>query len=217
MAILFLFPLLLSCGANYETLYEITKGDVTYTLEGTGGIPKRISLIKDGYAIYRLDIHPDASVGSDNGTYGFFVEDANFDGVNDLFIATKKEGELCTYDVYLATNGGSSFTKSKELSALTNVRVKKEYNAVFGFTQTKAPAGGDHYTLCDRSTKYVWENGRLVPDLYVALTYYSEQNLYCYSTAIYDENAKDFDPPRDKWLTPSEYEKTDFGFLYYYK
>jgi len=213
-----LLPLaLLSCANNYTTLYEITKDEITYRLEGVDEQPRRICLVKDGYAIKTLDVSPDKSVGNDSGCYGFYVEDANFDGRNDLLIACKKEGELLSYDVYLATEKNSGFERSKALSSLYNVRVSTEYKGVFGFTQTRTSLAGDHYELCDRATKYVWQDGTLYPDVYAELTYYSKLDRYCYSTAVYDLESNSFDPPRDNWLTRAEYEKTDFSFLYYFK
>ena len=212
-----LLAALASCHVSYTTLHEITKGDITYTLEGAQDIPKRIAIKRGGYLIRLLDISSDASVKDTNGQYGFYVEDANFDGKNDILVATKKEGEICTYSVYLAENDGTDFTHSTLLSNLKNIRVRPEYQAVFGFEQTKTDHGNGNYTVCDRATKYVWENGILYPDVYAALTYYSEQNRYCYSTAAYDTATGTFDPSKDRWLTPEEYASTDFGFLYYYK
>ncbi len=220
-ALLLLFVLLLlpaaSCAQSYETLCEITKEDTTYALLGVGDTPKKISVIRGGYVIRSLDVHPDASVGNENGCYGFYVEDANFDGMNDLILAIKKDGEVSTYDVYLAGGDGNDFSRSHQLSSLKNIRVRPEYQAVFGFDQTKTDEGGGHYSLTDKATKYVWVGGKLRPDVYAALTYYSKADLYCYSTAVYDASAGAFDPPKDRWLTPEEYKTTDFDFLYYYK
>lgn len=213
LSLCFVLP---SCAADYETLYEITKGDLTYVLEGIGSTPKRIALVNDGYVIRRIDIDVDDSVQNEDSRYGFYVEDANFDGKNDLIIATEKEGDICTYDVYLAANEKTDFSYSKQLSSLKNLRVRAEYQAVFGFDRTQEFESDGHYTLCDKATKYTWKNGTLIPDIYASLTYYSEQNLYCYSYATYDEAAGAFTPSKDTWLTPAEHENTDFGFLYYY-
>ncbi len=207
----------LACARDYDPMYEITKDGITYRLEGDGNVPKRIRLTENGNTLRTLEIDPDASVGNADGCYGFYVEDADFDGDNDLLIAVSKEGELLTYEVYLYLGQNEGFVLSRELSALQNISVDAKRKAVFGFSRTKTKAGGDHYELCDKATKYVFSGGVLRPDVYAAVTYYSAQDLYCYSTATYDTEDKSFNPSRDRWLTPAEYETVDFGFLYYFR
>jgi hypothetical protein len=161
-------------------------------------------------------------VGALDGTYGFEVLDLNFDGYQDFMIASNVAGEAISYLCWLWDPSGGGYVQSKELSGLCNVHPREDLKAIFAFSHTyeveqeylDAPASS---ISADSTTKYVWKNGVLTPEVRATITYYSEFKRYCYSLAYYDAELGRFGMSDDRWLTPEEYEARDMSFLYYFR
>ncbi|MBQ7336447.1 MAG: hypothetical protein IJW92_08250 [Clostridia bacterium] len=223
---LFLAATLLLCFSScatesYDLLYSTEQNGITFCARGSGTRLRQIVIKKGDAIIWSKQVHVDEAVGNLNGTYGFAVTDLNFDGHPDFTVAESVDGECATYRCWLYNTVRDSYIESEELSGLCNVQADEELQAVFSFSHTyEAEAYGEAsaaYSECDRATKYVWENGELIPEMYVSITYYSEAKRYCYEVASYDRTLGKFIESGDKWLTPEEYEKTDMSFLYYYR
>lgn len=221
---LMLLSLLPSCAKErYDLLNSIDVGERTYCVRGSANRAKQI-VVKSGDAVlFSQKVKVDKSVGAQNGSYGFAVLDLNFDGHMDLMIATDVEVECVFYDCWLYVPATDSYEKSEALSGLANLVPDAKLQAVFGFSQefssTPAPAPNlPPITVSrDLATKYIWQNGELIPSIRVTLTYYSETDRYLYSVYYYDEQTKKLEWDTEHWMTPEEYRETDLSFLYYYR
>lgn len=217
LTLLLLLSTLLSCSAEkHSLLYEKTVGKYCYAVRGSGTHARQITVKKDGSLVWSMEVDVSRAVGNLHSVYGFYVEDLNFDGIADLRIATDLDGESATYLCFLGQPNGRSFTRSEELSGLCNIRADAKLGAIFAFSHSFTTELS-HHTECDKTTKYVWDEGKLRPDMYASITYYSEANLYCYSVAYYNTDSNAFDSPNDRWLTPEEYKEIDMSFLYYFR
>ncbi len=220
LCVLILLPLLASCKVErFDLLYEIEQNGLTFSARGSDGRVKQITVEENGKVIWAKRIRTDTALEKIDNTYGLLVQDVDFDGYDDILIAIEGEGDLIRYDCYIRVGEKPQYNLNEELSALYNVRADARLGAVFAFSQSTDARGNDAYLKTDKTTKYFWKNGKLVPDMYVALHYYSggEQKPYCYAVAYYDEELGHFLDSTDKWLTEEEYETTDWGFLYYFK
>ncbi len=209
-----------SCAAErYDLLYEVEEGDLTYCVRGQGTQAKQVVIKKGDDVVWSQKVKADRKLGNVGGTYGLVLQDLNFDGLLDMMIATDKDQDCITYVCWLRDANRNSFTQSNQLSGLCNVKADSRLQAIFAFTQTTERRGENGYATCDKAIKYLWQNGKLVPDMYAAIHYYSEsvQKPYCYSVAYYDEEIKAFKDSSDQWLTKEEYEAQDWSFLYYFK
>jgi hypothetical protein len=201
----------------HDLLFEVVEGGLTYCVRGTDGTAKQI-VVKDGdRVLWSQSVKTDNSVGNLNGRYGLGIDDLNFDGYDDVMIATSVDGELISYDCYLRDGKKETFVYSKELSQIKTIGVKPSLKSVFGLTQEREALEGGAYAHCDKVTKYVWSNGKPMPEMYVSVTYNSKHDNYRYSVAYYDEALKTFEDSNDVWMTPEEYAEKDWSFLYYYK
>ena len=215
---LLLLPLLASCATErFELLYEVEYNGLIYCARGKDGRVKQIVVKEKGKAVWSKRVKTDADMKLGD-TWGLSVQDLNFDGFDDVLIATDADGDCIYYDCYLRDGEKKKYTKNDVLSGLCNIKADAEKQAIFVFEQTVEARGDDAYVKTDKAIKYFWQNGALVPDMYAAIHYYSDSDYkpYFYAVAYYDEELKDFGDSSDKWLTEEEFENSDFSKTVYY-
>ena len=220
LCLLLLLPLVTACvWERHELLYEVEVNGLSYFVRGKNGRVKQIVVKEKGKAMWSKTIATDREMPKINDAYGFSVQDLNFDGRDDILIATEKNGDCVTYECYIREGREEKYTLSEELSSMYNVKADARLEAIFAFDTSREARGDDAYISCDKVTKYFWKNGKLVPDMYAAIYYYSDggQTPYRYAVAYYDEELGDFDDSSDKMMTKEEYENADWSFLYYFK
>ena len=217
---LLLFPLLSSCATErFDLLYEVEHNGITYCARGTDDRVKQIVVKEDDKAVWSKRVRTDRKMEKIDETYGLSVQDLDFDGYDDVLIAIETEGECITYACYIRDGKKMQYTLRKELSDFCNIKADSDLRAIFAFEQITEARDDNAYLHTDKVTKYVWQNGELVPERYAAIHYYSggEQKPYCYAVAEYDEDLGRFADSSDKWLTEKEYQDTDWSFFYYFK
>lgn len=220
LCVLLLLPLCTSCAwERYDLLYEVEQNGITYSARGKGDHVKQIVVKEQGKIIWSKSVKTDRRMAKVDETYGLSIQDLDFDGYDDILIATKRSGECIAYDCYVRVGAKKQYNLWNEFEGLYNIKADERLGAIFAFEQTREARGDDAYATCNKATKYFWKEGKLVPDMYVALHYYSnsEQYPYCYAIAYYDEELGDFLDSSDKWLTEEEYEAADLSVLYYFK
>lgn len=220
VSLLLTLLLLISCSAcaeMHDLLFETEQNGLTYCVRGSDNRAMQL-VVKDGeHVLWSQSVSVDASVGNLNNRYGIGIDDLNFDGYDDVMIATSVDGDLISYACFLRDGKKNTFVYSESLSRLKTIGVKASIKAIFGLTQEREELSGNAYSHCDKITKYVWEGGKLSPEMYASVTYHSKHDNYRYSVAYYDVELKKFEDSKDVWLTPEEYAATDWSFLYYFK
>ena len=220
LCILLLLPICTSCARErHKLLYEVEQNGLTFCARGKGERVKQIVVKENGKVVWKKSVQTDKNMGKIDETYGFLVQDLNFDGYDDILIAVAKDGDCVSYECYLRQGSEMNYTLHEELSTLYNVRADAELKAIFAFEQSTEAIDTNAYVSCDKTVKYLWENGKLVPDMYAAI-YRSSENVqkpYRFAIAYYDEELGKFLDSTDKWLTEEEFQNTDWGFLYYFK
>ncbi len=216
---------LASCAREkYDLLYSVDVGDTTYCVRGSDARAKQLVVKKGDEILWAKKVKVDREVGALGGSYGFEATDLNFDGVTDLMIASEVEGDCISYLCYLWDAKQNDYLLSEELGGLYNVRANAELKAVFGFSHAhedeKAYLDVPAATIdSDIATKYVWKDGKLLPQMRTSVTFYSETNRYLYSVAYYNEETREWtdDYYSEKWFTPEQYAEQDMSFLYYFR
>ena len=220
LCVLLLLPLMASCARErFDLLYEVEQNGLTFSARGEGERVKQIVVKEDGKVIWSKRVRTDRKMKKIDDTYGLSVQDLDFDGYDDILIATAREGDRISYDCYLRVNAKPQYDLSETLEGLYNVMADADLKAIFAYEESVEARGNDAYLRTDKVTKYFWKDGKLIPDMYAAIHYYSggDQKPYCYAVAYYDEELGDFLDSTDKWLTKEEYEAADWSFLYYFK
>lgn len=220
LCVLLLLPLCTSCAwERHELLYEIEQNGILYSARGNGDRVKQIVVKENGEVIWTKSVKTDRKMGKVDDAYGLSIQDVDFDGYDDILIATKKERECITYECYVRVGAKKQYNRWDKFEGLYNIKADARLEAIFTFEQTREARGDDAYITCDKTTKYFWKDGNLVPDMYAAIYYYSDggQTPYRYAVAYYDEELGKFEDSSDKMLTEEEYNATDWSFLYYFK
>ena len=220
LCILLFVPLVTSCASErFELLYQIEQNGLTFCARGTDNRVKQIVVKENDEIIWSKRVKTDKKMGKIDDTYGLLVQDLDFDGYDDILIATGKDGDCISYKCFVRVGAKPQYNHWEKLDGLCNIRADARLQAIFAFEQSTEARGNDAYLSTDKVTKYFWKNGELVPDMYAAIHYYSggDQKPYCYSVAYYDEELGDFLDSSDKWLTEEEFEAADWSFLYYFK
>ncbi|MBE6554303.1 MAG: hypothetical protein E7666_08180 [Ruminococcaceae bacterium] len=216
---------LVACASEkYDLLYSVDVGDVTYCVRGSGTRAKQIVLKKGDEIVWAKKVKIDSEVGNLGETFGFEATDLNFDGVTDFMIASEIDKDCISYLCYVWNAEKETYQLSEELGKLYNVKADTELKAIFGFSHTHetekayldVPAASID---TDIATKYVWKDGKLLPQMRTSVTFYSETNRYLYSVAYYNAETREWtdDFYSEKWFTPEEYAEQDLSFLYYFK
>lgn len=218
-AVLITVLLTLCIGERHELLYEVEQNGLTFCARGKGDRVKQIVVKENGKIIWKKRVKTDREMGKIDDTYGLSVQDLDFDGYDDILIATEKEGDCISYACYLRNGEKVRYVLSDKFDGLYNIKADARLGAIFAFEQSTEARGDDAYLRTDKAVKYLWRDGELVPDMYAAIHYYSDgdQTPYCYAVAYYDEELGKFLDSSDDWLTKEEYEAADWSFLYYFK
>lgn len=218
--ILLLMPLITACATErFDLLYQVKQNGLTYCVRGTKDRVKQIVVKEGDKAIWSKRVRTDRDMGKVDDTYGLSVQDLNFDGYDDVLIAIAKDGDCISYDCYIRTDEKPQYNLSTELSGLCNIKADARLKAILVFEETTEARDDNAFLRTEKVTKYFWKEGKLVPDMYAAIQYYSggEQKPYYYSVAYYDEELGDFLDSSDLWFTEDEYEAADWSFFYYFK
>ena len=227
LTVLLLLPILGACAfERHDLLYSVDVGSYTYAVRGSNGRVKQVVVKEGDKVLFAKKVKADDSVGNMNGTYGLAVADMNFDGRDDVMVAVETNGDVTAYQCFLYSEEKKGYVKDDSLSGLCNIKVDGEMKAIFAFAHTYKiePAYVDAPEASistDMTTKYVWEEGKLRPDVRASITFYSESNQYCYSVAYWDSEDQKLGDSDDDWLTPEEFAKNKengkYDILYYFK
>ena len=160
LCLLLLLPLVTACvWERHELLYEVEVNGLSYFVRGKNGRVKQIVVKEKGKAIWSKTIATDREMPKVDDAYGFSVQDLNFDGRDDILIATEKNGDCVTYECYIREGREAKYTLSEELSSMYNVKADARLEAIFAFDTSREARGDDAYISCDKVTKYFWKNG----------------------------------------------------------
>ena len=224
LCILVLFGCVSCATERHDLLYTTEQAGLTYCVRGSGTRAKQIVVKRGEEILFAQKVKVDSNVGTRGGSYGLTVVDLNFDGNDDVMIANDVYGDCVSYLCWLWDAPTNSYVQSESLSGLCNLATNAEKEAVFAFSHTfkreQAYLDVPEATITsDITTKYVWTDGVLTPDIRISLIYYSETDMYCLSIAYYDAETQQFsiDNTKEDWIKSSEIDKYDLSELYYFK
>jgi hypothetical protein len=137
-----------------------------------------------------------------------YFEDINGDGHPDLFVPHSKDNNLdFRYAIFIWDNKVSMFTDTGVLNDLANINVNIDQNTVSSSMLIRTvivdeqPNLPEIYTTEKVFEEYKFIDGTCVKYKEISLTYYSETDIYCYSTHEYNSETKEFECLDEQWLS----------------
>ena len=217
---LLLLPLA-ACSAKDAAM--LTDGERRVELVGGFWTPKTVRVVdaRTGEEIWSESVKIDRSVRKLGKDWGLQCVDLNFDGRNDLLVATDVSGERTKQLCFLQQEDGG-YLRSDDLSGLCNLHADPASRSVLSYSESsesvKSALNGKFYRVdTDSVVQFLVEGNRVTPWKSVSLVHYTENDLYCYSIAYWDEDARSFSSPDDLWLSAEDYAAQDWSFFYYFR
>jgi len=149
---------------------------------------------------------------ADGLEYGLTVMDIDLDGYTDVVVCTQRKAGNEKY-LFLFGDGEGGFSEARELSRLRSPVFGGDDGTVRATTHTieyesrDIPGLPDLYTEIKMTTVYKRVEGKIVKAGAEALTFYSEEDVYCYTTYIPDDSKEGLTEDRELWIQPGELDK----------
>lgn len=137
-----------------------------------------------------------------------YFDDVNGDGHPDLIVPHSYDANSnFRYAVFPWNNASSMFTNTNVLNDLANITVNTDQNTVSSsmlirtVVAEEQPNIPEIYMSEKIYTEYKLIEGSFVKYMQRSLTYYSETDIYCYSTYEYNNETKEFECLDERWLS----------------
>lgn len=207
-----------SCSGG-EELLTIEGKDYDFRLFGNVNAITRICVIDRASGEILSEISTDYRssepwLGEDKENYGFELRDLNADGAEDFIIKTCRTVGEERYLFYLS-KGDGEFRLEEKLSSFSSPKFGEGTVAVSAFSRIDEPAYADEPPVYElRSEEYVYgwtERGRLKLMTVFRLSYFSETDIYRYSTLVPDpDDQEGMMVDEEFWIDPDKLD--EFGF-----
>ena len=160
------------------------------------------------------DISVDTSLLDQANSFIPYLDDLNGDGHLDMLVPHSKDADSQTrYAALIWDNSIEMFYKAEALSDIANIKTDPQNGTLKSSLSTytvvipEQPNAPEIYEERRSLTEYRIIDSEYIPFREVALTYYSDTNMYCYSTYDYNEETKELTYTDEQWLTPKKAEE----------
>ena len=209
--------LLTSCNVSGTPLYETEADGRTYTAYGSDSGITSVSVSENGSVIAAVKVSQKSSdepyTEGDGKNYGLTVADVDCDGYTDIVIQVSTSG-MGKYRFFFGN--GESYDEYRPFAEFTGTVFNRGDGLIGNTTDTttyliRDTDAPDVY-IRERKTVYYSRNsnGKFSQISAESFAYYSETDIYCYSTYIWDENEKALVSDSDKWMTADQLERNGF-------
>jgi hypothetical protein len=197
-----------ACNIENQVLCrEISQGNTLYQLWSKGNKITKITVcVSDTHQ----QTFPVAGIECEDTSEdcGFEIIDLNFDGIDDFRILTLNSDGLTKYSCFIFDSEQKQYFQDPVLNSVKSPIIDRENQKITSFsTYTKefAPIGdiGETYEIEYVKSEYIWRESKLYICAKKSLTYYSENDIYCFCVYKFDENGREIDS-EEKWIFSPE-------------
>lgn len=196
---------------NITTYHSFEQNGYSFTFKGSWGEIRKLNIEKDSKKIASLPFESTADIFENEFGYSIFFADINEDGNTDLAVPriVDADGDI-HYQVYLAND--ENFTYNESLCDLSNLSTDEENSLIFTDRTDKevlveeTKFAPEFFERKHTIAKHSFIDGEFITLEERAITYYSENDFYCYSIYRYDEDAKELKYVDEQWFDPEEIE-----------
>lgn len=196
---------------NIITYHSFEQNGYSFTFKGSSGEVRKLKIEKDSKKTATLPFEASPDIFKNEFGFSAKFADINNDGLNDLILPRTLDDDVDVhYQVYLAND--ETFIYSESLCDLSNISIDEENSLIFTdrcdkevlVEETKfAP---EFFERKHTIAKHSFIDGEFITLEERAITYYSENDYYCYSIYRYDEGAKELKYVDEQWFDPEEIE-----------
>lgn len=195
---------------NFVTYHSVSDGEYKFSFKGSSDTVRKVKIEKNSKKLCTLPFNASPDIFTDD--YSVMWEDVNFDGTDDLLLVFSiDEDNDKHYTAFLAQS--DEFVVSDALTDLTNIVVDKEAKCLITSYYSKTyleeprPNVPEKYEERNAISKYELVNGVLINTEERAVTFYSENDIYCYSIYKYSEKYGKLTYFDEKWFYEKDLEK----------
>ena len=197
---------------NLISYHSFEQDGYSFTFKGSFNTVRKLVVKQDSKKLCSLpfDAVPDVF----DNEFGFSAKfiDVNGDSASDLILpsAVDEDGDI-HYSLYLA-DSENGFIFSEDLTDLSNISVEEATGFILTNDQTKeilaeaTDSSPEFYILRHKIARHTFRDGKLLTLEERAITYYSENDYYCYSVYKHDDAFGGLKYQDEKWFEPEELE-----------
>ena len=195
---------------NVVSYHTFEQDGYSFTFKGSFDTVRRLVIKKDSKKLCSLPFDAASDVFSNEFGFSAKFHDADKDGKQDLILphAVDSDGDV-HYTLFLA-DAEDGFVYNADLASLSNLSFDSSSALIFTEETTKevlaeaTKSSPEYYINRHSISKHSLENGHLTTLAERAITYYSENDYYCYSIYEHDEAFGGLKYVDEIWFEPSE-------------
>lgn len=208
----FIFVKIFDIHFNIITYHSFEQDGYFFKFKGSENTVRKVIIKKDSKKVGSLPFDAASSVfEAGKSKYRATFEDANGDGNVDILLPCAFDEDTDVhYTVYIA-NGNGTLEYDERMKDLPNLSIDGEHllteqtaKEILVEENTNSP---EIYIRKHIITKHAFLNGEFTAIEERAILYYAENDYYCYSVYVYDEEYGELKYVDEKWFDPEEIDK----------
>ena len=197
---------------NFTTYHSVNDSDYTFSFKGSFGKVRAVKIEKNSKKLCTLPFNASPDIFDDS--YSAKWRDINFDGEEDLaFINSKDDDGDIHYIAYIYDPSENEFVYTEALSDLPNFTVDHENKSIYTSYKSKTyiedptPNSPEKYEQKTAIGKFELVNGNIINTAERAITFYSENDICCFSIYEYNEKYGKLTYVDEKWFSLDNVDK----------
>lgn len=193
---------------NFRKYAEITEEGITVSFYGSKNIARKVKVDNGDKTslIKGLEISPSAL--SDTGVSAIAFEDVDLDGNADILLIanTDPDGDTHRYVLLKKSDEGFSLAYKEPISNITVDSVLGGVISEDTDIEIIAPeATNSPYKEIVTKREFVILGDTLTLSSEISVAYFSETEIYRFSTTTYDTSTGEITTTNDEWILPEQY------------
>ena len=197
---------------NIVSYHSFEQNGYSFNFKGSFDTVRKVIIKENSKKLCSLPFNSSPEVF--NNDFGFSAKfiDVNNDSASDLILpsAVDEDGDI-HYSVYLS-DAEHGFFFHEDLVDLSNLSIEEETGFILTDETSKeilaegTKSSPEFYVLRHKITRYTFEGEKLLALEERAITYYSENDYYCYSIYKHDDAFGGLKYQDEKWFDPDKLE-----------
>ena len=195
---------------NFVTYHSFEQDGYLFSFKGSHDTVRKMIIKKDSKKLCSLPFDSTSEIFENEFGFSAIFSDLNQDSKDDIILpcALDSDGDI-HYSAFLA-DSSDSFISVEGMNSLSNISIDEENGYVLTNEITKeilaegTDTSPEFYVLRHSIARHGFENGKFITLEERAVTYYSENDYYCYSIYEHDEAFGGLKYVDEIWFEPSE-------------